>query len=373
MPVYDIRPTYIDIKLPRTQGYPAFDLYEPGYPAICLYPVIYGSAKAMTLEEPKLCGVRVTVGRRVACKRLRLFLGTITLILIQDPSIEPYTPLADKPTSHSVRLSVAYPAFDLYPALDSIYPPIEPAGQCKKLSPLQHDGFVYPKIIIYQMLAVKGQGVSVKKPRKTHVQLSDEVFRSVAGYNPQQVDPDFISILSHRPQRARRRKTHQELWQEVYPNGPEPDVPLEEASLVSELPTFNQAPRLGRSRSASIVRTQPATGILRTPSLRSSQPIPPTNPAPPASLPGRMRAMSRATVRPTVDLEPSTRTNQVSLSFLSRSVEDHAPDKENSSVSMRPSQVRRQFEPVHPRSGSIVQRTAHMLTHPDGEYPVMFC
>ena len=191
-------------------------------------------------------------------------------------------------------------------------------------------------------------------------------------YNPQQVVPDVMSILSHKPRRAMRRKTHQGLWQEVYPNGPEPDVPLELASPVSELPTFSQAPRLGRSRSASIVRTQPATGILRTPSLRSSQPIPP-NPAPPASLPGRMRAMSRATVRPTIDLEPSTRTNQVSLSFLSRSVEDNSPDKENSSVTMRPSQVRRQFEPIHPRSGGIVQRTAHMLTHPDGEYPVVFC
>lgn len=204
------------------------------------------------------------------------------------------------------------------------------------------------------------QGVSVKKSHKTHVQLYNEVFRSVAGYNPH---------LSHKPQHAKRRKTHQELWQEVYPSGPEPDVPLALASPVSELPIFNQAPRLGRSRSASIVRTQPATGILRTPSLRSSQPIPP-NPAPPASLPGRMRAMSRATVRPTVELEPSTRTNQVSLSFLSRSVEDHPSDKENSSISMRPSQVR---QPVHPRSGSIVQRTAHMLTHPDGEYPVVFC
>jgi hypothetical protein len=27
-----IRPTYIDVKLPRTQGYPSFDVYEPGYP-----------------------------------------------------------------------------------------------------------------------------------------------------------------------------------------------------------------------------------------------------------------------------------------------------------------------------------------------------
>ena len=159
VPVYElIRPTYIDIKLPRAQGYPSFDLYEPGYPAICLYPVIYGPTKVMTLEEPKLRGVRVTIGRRVACKRLRLFLGAITLTLIQDPSIEPYTPLADKPTPQSVRLSATYPAFDLYPALDSVYPPIEPAGQCKKLSPLQHNGFVYPKIIIYQLLAVNTLG-----------------------------------------------------------------------------------------------------------------------------------------------------------------------------------------------------------------------
>lgn len=224
---------------------------------------------------------------------------------------------------------------------------------------------------ISQGVLSQGQGVSVKKPRKTHVQLYNEVFQSATGYNPQQVDPNIISVLSHNPQRVKQRKTHQELWQEVCPNGPEPDVPLELASPVMELPTFYQAPRLGRSRSASIARTQPTTGILRTPSLRSSQPSPP-NPAPPASLPGRMRAMSRATVRPTLDAEPSTRTTQVSLSFLSRSVEDDPSDQENSYVSMRPSQVRRQFEPTHPRSGSIVQRTAHMLTHPDGGYPVLF-
>ncbi len=221
----------------------------------------------------------------------------------------------------------------------------------------------------------QGQGVSVKKPRKAHVQLFNEVFQSVAGYNPQQADPNIMSILSHTPLRVKQRKTHQEPWQEACPNGPEPDVALALASPLAELPTFYQAPRLGRSRSASIARTQPTTGILRTPSLRSSQPLPPNPapPAPPASLPGRMRAMSRATVRPTIDAEPSTRTKQVSLSFLSRSVEDDPSDKENSSVSMRPSQVRRQFEPTHPRSGSIVQRTAHMLTHPDGEFPIMFC
>ena len=158
-PVYELnRPTYIDTKLPRTQGYPSFDLYEPGYPAICLYPVIYGRTKAMTLEEPKLRGVRVTVDRRVACKGFRLFLDAMMLILIQDPMIEPYTPRVDRPTPQSVRLSVEYPTFDLYPALDSIYPPIEPAAQCMKLSPLQHDGFVYPKIIIYQLLAVNRLG-----------------------------------------------------------------------------------------------------------------------------------------------------------------------------------------------------------------------
>lgn len=216
----------------------------------------------------------------------------------------------------------------------------------------------------------QGQGVYVKKPRKTHVQLYNEVSGGIAGYKPQQVDSSIISILSHNLHRVKQRKTHRELWLEVHPKGAEPDAL---ASPVSELPTFNQAPRLGRSRSASIARTQPATGISRTPSLRSSQPLSPS-PAPPASLPGRMRAMSRATVRPTVDAEPSTsRTRQVSLSFLSRSAEEHPSDKENSSVSMRPSQIRRQFEPTHPRSGSIVQRTAHMLTHPDGEYPVMFC
>lgn len=153
-----IHPTYIDVKLPLTQGYPSFDLYEPGYPVICPYPVVHGPTKAMTLEDRKLRSVRVTVGRRVACKRLRLFLGAITLILIQDPSIEAYTPLAERPTLQSVRLSVAYPAFDLYPALESIYPPIEPAAQCMKLSPLQHDGFVYPKIIIYQPLAINPLG-----------------------------------------------------------------------------------------------------------------------------------------------------------------------------------------------------------------------
>jgi len=219
----------------------------------------------------------------------------------------------------------------------------------------------------------QGQGVSVKKSRKTHVQLYNEVFRNVVGYNSPHVDPNVISILSHNLHRVKQRKTHQELWREACPNGPKPDVPSALASPVSELPTFNQAPRLGRSRSASIARTQPSIGISRIPSLRSSQPLP-TNPAPPAALPGRMRAMSRATVRPTVDAEPSTRTNQISLSLLSRSAEDHASDKENPFVSTRPSQVRRQFEPHHPRSGSIVQRTAHMFeTHPGGEYPIMFC
>jgi hypothetical protein len=36
----------------------------------------------MILEEPKLRSVKVTVGRRVACKRLQLILSAITLILI---------------------------------------------------------------------------------------------------------------------------------------------------------------------------------------------------------------------------------------------------------------------------------------------------
>jgi len=158
-PVHElIRPTYINVKLPLTQGYPSFDLYEPGYPVICPYPAVHGPTKAMILEDLKLRSVRVTVGRRVACKRLRLFIGAIALISIQDPSIEPYTPLADRPTPQSVRLSVAYPAFDLYPALDSIYPPIELAAQCMKLSPLQHDGFMYPTIIIYRQLAVNPLG-----------------------------------------------------------------------------------------------------------------------------------------------------------------------------------------------------------------------
>src|SRR5882757_11587081 len=84
----------------------------------------------------------------------------------------------------------------------------------------------------------QGQGVSVKEPRKTHVQLYNEVFQSVTGYNPQQVDPNVVSTLSHNPQRVKQRKTHQELWQEVCPNGPEPDVPPALASPVTELPTF---------------------------------------------------------------------------------------------------------------------------------------
>jgi len=210
------------------------------------------------------------------------------------------------------------------------------------------------------------QSVSVKEPRKAHVRLYNEVFRSVWGDNPQRASLNAIPILTPNQHRVEQRKTHQELWQEVFPNGPEPDVPPALASPVSELPTFNQASRLGRSRSASIVRTQPAIGISRTSSLRSSQPSPPT-PTPVAPLPGRMRAMSRATVRPTTDAEPSTRTQQTSLSFLSRSVEKSPSDEEDLSVSMPPSQIRRLFEPVHSRSGSIVQRTAHMLTHPDGE------
>jgi len=36
----------------------------------------------MTLEELKLRSVKVTIGRRVACKRLRLILSDIALILI---------------------------------------------------------------------------------------------------------------------------------------------------------------------------------------------------------------------------------------------------------------------------------------------------
>jgi hypothetical protein len=63
-----IRLTHIDVKLPLTQGYPSFDLYEPGYPVICPYPVVHGPTKALTLEDPKLRSVRVTAGRRVACK-----------------------------------------------------------------------------------------------------------------------------------------------------------------------------------------------------------------------------------------------------------------------------------------------------------------
>src|SRR5258708_4718321 len=82
-PVQDIiRPISIDVKLPRTQGYPSFDIYEPGYPVVCPYPAICGLTKAITLEEPKLRSVRLTAGRYVACKRLRLILGTTTLILI---------------------------------------------------------------------------------------------------------------------------------------------------------------------------------------------------------------------------------------------------------------------------------------------------
>jgi len=208
------------------------------------------------------------------------------------------------------------------------------------------------------------QGISMKKPRKFHVQLHNEVFRKVGSGSPQQADPKVTSMLPPNPHRIKRRKTHQELWQEACPNVPKSDVSSALVSPVSELPTFNQTPRLGRSRSGSIARTQPAIGVSRTPSQRSPQPSPP-NLAPPASLPGRMRAMSRATARPAIGAEPSTRTERVSLSFLSRSVEENPSDKENSSVSMQPTHTR--------RSGSIVQRAAHMLTHPDGEYPILFC
>jgi len=358
-----IRPIYINVKLPRTQGYPPFNFYDPGYPVICPYPAVCGLAKPMALEEPKLRSVKVTVGRRVAY-----------------PNLEPYTPLAPKPTPHSVRLSVAYPAFNLYPALESIYPSIEPAAQCMKLSPLQHDGYVYPEIIIYQPLRrlqprfafalTPRSPITTKQhrirsssnrsppdppfPRKTLAQLHNEAFRSA--------NSNSILILSPASHPVKRRKTHQQLWQEVFPNGSKPDVPPALASPVSKLPTFNQASRLGRSRSASIVRSQPAIGISRTASLRSIQPSPPT-PAPAAPRPGRMRAMSRATVRPTVVAEPSTRTQEISLSFLPPSIEENQADKENSPPSVPPSQVRRLS--VRPRSGSIVQRTAHMLTHPD--------
>ena len=74
--------TYIDVKLARTQGYPSFNFYEPGYPVICPYPAVCGLAKAMALEEPKLRSVKVTIGRRVACKTIRLLLSTTTLILV---------------------------------------------------------------------------------------------------------------------------------------------------------------------------------------------------------------------------------------------------------------------------------------------------
>ena len=248
-----------------------------------------------------------------------------------------------------------------------------------KLSPLQHDGYVYPEIIIYQPLSrlqprfafalTPRSPITTKQhrigsssnrlpplPRKTHAQLHNEAFRSA--------NTNSISILSSTSRPVKRRKTHRQLWQEVFPNGFKPDVPPPLASPVSELPTFNQASRLGRSRSASIVRSQPAIGISRTPSLRSIQPSPPT-PALAAPPSGRMRAMSRATVRPTVDAEPSTRTQEISLSFLSTSIEENTADKENSPPSVPPSQVRRLS--VRPRAGSIVQRTAHMLAHADGK------
>lgn len=209
----------------------------------------------------------------------------------------------------------------------------------------------------------QGQSDPVKRPRKTHVQLYNEVFRSVLRDDPQQANLNAVLVLPPNPHSVKRKKTHQALWREVFPNGPERDVPPALASPVPELPTINQTPRLGRSRSATITRTQPAIGVSRIPSLRLSQPPPPI-PAPPASLPGRMRAMSRATVRPTVDAEPSTRTRQISLSFLSRSTEENPLGKENSSVSTPPSQARRL---VRPPSESIVQRTAHILTQLDGE------
>jgi len=254
-----------------------------------------------------------------------------------------------------------------------------------KLSPLQHDGYVYPKIIIYQPLSrlqpriafalTPRSPITTKQhriksrsnhlppvpplPRKTHVQLHNQAFRGVPGDSPQHTNPNAISILPPNPHPVKRRKTHQQLWQEAFPNGPEPDVPPALASPVSELPTFNQASRLGRSRSASIVRSQPAIGVSRIPSLRSLQPSPAT-PAPGTPLPGRMRAMSRATVRPIVDTELPTRRQQVPHSFLPRSLEETLSDKENSPGSVTPSQV-------HRRSGSIVQRAAHMLTHPEGK------
>ena len=53
-----------------------FQSYEPDYPAV------RGPTKAMTLEELKLRSVKVALGQRVACKRLRLILSDITLILI---------------------------------------------------------------------------------------------------------------------------------------------------------------------------------------------------------------------------------------------------------------------------------------------------
>jgi len=166
------------------------------------------------------------------------------------------------------------------------------------------------------------------------------------------------------PYRIKQRKTHQELWQEVFPNGPEPHVPPALASPVPELPTFSrsQTSRLGRSRSATVVRTQPAIGISRTPSLRSSQPSPLTQ-APATHLPGRMRAMSRATVRRTGEAEPSISAKPISSSFLSRSAEGNPSDKENSMAS---SQVRGEL--ALQRSGSVVHRTAHMLTHPDEKH-----
>ena len=261
-----------------------------------------------------------------------------------------------------------------------------------KVSPLQHDGDVYPKIIIYQppgrlqprfaFALTPRSPITTKQhrmrsssnhlppvlplPRKTHAQLYNEAFRGVPGDTPQHTNPNSISILPPNLHAVKRRRTHQQLWQEVFPNGPRPEVPPALASPVSELPIFNQAPRLGRSRSASIVRSQPVIGISRTPSLRSLQPSPLT-PAPAAPLPGRMRAMSRATVRPTVNAEPSTRIRELALSSLSRSVEEHPSDKENSPPSVPPSQVRHVFEPVRARSGSVVQRAAHMLTHPDGK------
>jgi hypothetical protein len=212
------------------------------------------------------------------------------------------------------------------------------------------------------VLLPREQSVSAKKRRKTHAQLQNEFFRNVQCGSPQHANSVATSILSPNPQRIRRRKTHQELWQEVFPNGPEPDITVALASPVQELPIFTQTSSLVRSRSATVVRTQPTVGISRTPSLRPS----PLTPAPPMPQPRRMRAMSRATVRPTAEAEPSTRTKQIVNSFLSHPAEENPSDKENFPISMPRSQVRL-FELDRPYSGSTVQRTAHVLTHSDGE------